>query len=114
GPVPYPLPGHEDRHLQVEREDHLFERAGVMMPEQVVDESAVFAHRLRAFTVGDPGRLHYAGVAAEVIDEANEAVIENGDGLIDEGIGCWDGDARHARWYPTRRAGTNAALWHQR
>ena len=97
GAVPDPLARDEDRHLDVEREDDLLEGARVLVAHQVVDERAVLADRLRPLAVRHPGGLHDACIASEVVDEAHEALVEDGDGLVEHGVGFWDPDASHGR-----------------
>ncbi len=95
GAVADPLAGHEDRHLDVEGEDHLLEGAGVTVPEQVVDERPVFADGFGPVAVRDAGGLDDAGVAAEVVDEAHEAVVEDLKLLVEQRFGFGDCDVGH-------------------
>ncbi len=97
GTVADPLTRHEDRHLHVEGEDHLLERAGVAVAQQVVDEGSILAHGLGALPVRYPRRLDDARVPSEVVDEPHEAVVENGEGLVQQGVRIGDRDPRHAR-----------------
>ena len=59
---------------------------------QVADEAGVVAGGLRAGAVGDAGGLDDGGVVAHVVDDADETVVEDGDGLAEAGL------ERRGRW----------------
>ena len=83
GAVPDPLPGDEDRQLHVQLELAHLERARVPVAHQVVDQAAVVADLLGAAAVGHPRRLHDRGVVAHVVDDADEAVVEDRERLVE-------------------------------
>ena len=97
GPVTDPLPGDEDRQFDVELDLAHLERCGVPVPHQVADQSFVVADRFRALAVGDPGRLHHGRVVPHVVDHADEAVVEHGQRLEQEGLHRRDGRAQGRR-----------------
>ena len=83
-PVPDPLPGDEDRQLHVQLDLAHLEGRGVPVAHQVVDQAAVVADLLGAAAVGDPRRLHDGGVVAHIVDDADEAVVEHRDRLVEQ------------------------------
>ena len=58
-------------------QDDLLERAGVLVPHQIIDQRPVLAHVAGPLTVGNPRRLHDPGVPAEVVDESHEPLVEH-------------------------------------
>ena len=50
------------------------------MAEQVTDEPTILRGLPRALPVGNAGCLHDRPVIAHIVDDANEAIIENGEG----------------------------------
>jgi hypothetical protein len=78
-PVPDPLPGHEDRHADVELELHHLAGRGVPVAPQVADQAAGLAHLAGAVAVADPGGALDVLVAAHVVDQRHEAVVEDGE-----------------------------------
>ena len=51
------------------------------------------AHLFSAFAVGNAGGLDDCAVVAHVIDKADEAVVEEFDGLVEDFFQRWDGGA---------------------
>ena len=74
-----PLPRDEDRQLHVELDLAHLERRGVRVAQQIVDEPGVIAALLGAFSVGDACGLYDRRVVAHVVDDADEAMIEDRD-----------------------------------
>jgi len=68
----------------------------VGVPQQVVDQGGVLADGFGAVAVADARGLHDAGVPAEVVHEAHEAVVEDVESFAQEGVGGGDGRAFHA------------------
>ena len=56
-------------------------------PQEMVDEGRVLAVALRPLAVGDPGRLDDPLVPAEVVDETDEALVEDGELAIEQLFG---------------------------
>jgi hypothetical protein len=77
--VSNPLSRDEDGHFHVEGEDYLLEGRGVLVSQKIVDEPLVLPERLRSPAIGDARRLHNALVATHVVNQANEALVENGE-----------------------------------
>lgn len=94
--VAHPLSGHKDRHFAVEGQDHLLEGAGVLMPQQVVNQGSILSEALGAATVADPGGLDDSLVAPHVVHQADEAFVEKGNLLVNQRFGFGDEDAGHA------------------
>jgi hypothetical protein len=49
----------------------------VAVAKEVPDESAVFVHALGSRAVGHAGCLNYGGVRSHVIDNPNEAIVQD-------------------------------------
>ena len=79
GAVADPLPGHEDRELHVQLDLAHLEGGRVMVAHQVADQAGVVAGGPGAGAVGDAGGLHDGGVVAHVVDDPDEAVVEDRD-----------------------------------
>ena len=62
-----------------------------------MDEPPVLPHRLRALAVAHPRRRHDPLVAAHVVHQPDEALVENGKLLIEEGFGGFDDGAGHGK-----------------
>src|SRR5689334_4104466 len=89
--MPYPLPRDEDRHAAMELElDHLARRR-VAMAAQVPDEPPRLARPSRPVAVRDARGALDVLVGAHVVDERDEAVIEDrevaAEDLLGGGIG---------------------------
>ena len=69
------------------------ERRRVAVPEEVADQGAVLGGLLGAVAVGDPGGLDDGGVASHVVDDADEPVMEHGEGTAEDFVQGWNGDA---------------------
>ena len=70
-----PLPPDEQRTVHAEGEDHMFERAGVTVFDQVVQKPDVaLVHRLLELAEGDPGGVDDRRLRAEVIDQADPSL----------------------------------------
>ena len=50
---------------------------------EIADQPLVVAHRLGALTVGYAGGLHDRGIVTHVVDYPDEAVVEDGENLIE-------------------------------
>ena len=77
GAVTDPLPGDEDRELDVELDLAHLKRRTVAVAHQVADEPTVVAQLGGAAPVRHPRRLHDGTVVAHVVNDADEAVIEH-------------------------------------
>ena len=64
---------HADMQLQLA---HL-QRRGVMVPQQVANQSPVLVDLLRAPAVRHPRRLHDRMIVTHVIDQSDKAVVEH-------------------------------------
>ena len=78
-----PLARHEDRQLHVVLDLAHLERRRVAMPHEIVDETAILADLLGAAAVAHPRGLHHGGIVAHVVDDADEAVIEHRQRLVE-------------------------------
>ena len=81
GAVTDPLARHEDGQLDVVLDLAHFEGRRVAVAHEVVDQPGVVAGLARALAVRNAGRLDHRRVVAHVIDDADEAVVEDGDRL---------------------------------
>src|SRR5262249_61150256 len=79
GPMPHPLPGDEDRHRAVELELHHLARCRMPMTAEVADEPAGLARAACPVAVRHAGGPLDVLVGAHVVDEGDEAVVENGE-----------------------------------
>ncbi len=93
GPVPDPLAGHEDGHADVELELHHLAGRGVLVAPQVADEAAGLADLAGAVAVADAGGALDVLVAAHVVDQGDEAVVEDGEVAAEDLLGGGDGGA---------------------
>ena len=84
GAVAEPLPGDEDRRLDVELELAHLEWRGVAVAQEIADQRPVLPHLARACAVGNPRRLHDGRVVAHVVDHPDEAVIEHVEALVED------------------------------
>jgi hypothetical protein len=84
GAVADPLPRHEDRQLHMVLDLAHLERRRVAVPHQIVDEAAILADLPGAAAVADPRGLHHGGIVAHVVDDADEAVIQHRQGLVED------------------------------
>ena len=84
GAVADPLPRDEDRQFDVVLDLAHLERRRVAVPHQIVDQAAILADPLGAAAVGDARRLHDRGVVAHVVDDADEAVVEHRQRLVED------------------------------
>ena len=73
--MPHPLAGDENRHLGVEGELNLLERARVPVFHQIVDEAAVLAVSFGALSIADSGGLNDPLVATHVVHQAHKSLI---------------------------------------
>jgi hypothetical protein len=78
-----PLSRHENRQLHMVLDLAHLERRRVTMPHEIVDETAILADLLGAAAVAHPCGLHHGGIVAHVVDDADEAVIEHGQRLVE-------------------------------
>ncbi len=92
-PVPDPLPRHEDGHADVELELHHLAGRGVLVAAEVADEAPGLAHLPGPVAVADPGRPLDVLVAAHVVDQRHEAVVEDGEVAAEDLLGRGDGGA---------------------
>ena len=67
----------------------------MIVPHEVVDEHLVLANGLGALAVRDTGGGNDAFVAAHVIHESNESLVEDGKFLVEQGFGCGRVDVGH-------------------
>ena len=49
---------------------------------EIADQPLVVAHRLGTLAVGHAGGLHDRGIVAHVVDHPDEAVVEDGENLV--------------------------------
>ncbi len=86
--VPYPLPPgiHGNPHVQLDLA-HL-KRGGVAVTHQVTDQPPILMHLLGALPIRDPRRLHHRVIISHVVDHPDEAVVQNGEGLSQDGLHC--------------------------
>ncbi len=56
------------------------EGSGVLVPQEVADEAAVLADLLRPFAVGDARSLDHGLIAAHVVHDPDEAVVQHLEG----------------------------------
>ena len=103
--MPDPLPGDENRQFDVKLDLAHLERGGVPVAHQVADQSGILLYPLGAAAIGDPGRLHDGVVISHVVDDADEAVIEDRNGLIQQGLERRHGGPSGGRGCGLRRAG---------
>ena len=61
------------------------------VPHQIVDEALVVAGAFGSAPVGDAGGLHDGGIVPHIVHDADEAVIEDGEGLIENVLDGGDG-----------------------
>ena len=61
-----------------------FERRGMPVAQEVIDETRVGTKRSRAFAIGDARRLDDGGITAHVVDDPHEPVIENRESLVED------------------------------
>src|SRR5690606_35819753 len=78
GAMPNPLARHENWQLDVELDLTHFEGGRVAMAEEVTDQAAILLYPLGSTAVGDASRLHNGRVIAHIVDNADKAVIQNG------------------------------------
>ena len=71
------------------------------MTHEIVDQTAILRDLARAPAVGDAGGLHHRPVVAHIVDDADEAVVEHRNRLIENLL-----ERRHAR--PARLAQAGA------
>src|SRR2546423_6236921 len=79
-----PLTSNEDWQFHMELELAHLERRGVAVAHQVVDQSGVLADLLRARAVRHPRGLDDRGIVTHVVDDPDEPMVEDRDGLIEE------------------------------
>lgn len=77
GAVADPLAGDEDGQFDVELDLAHLERGGVPVAHEVADQALIVLDMFGAGAVGDAGGLHDGGVVAHVVDDADEAVVED-------------------------------------
>ena len=82
--VPDPLARHEDRQLHVQLDRAHLERRGVPVAHQIADQPAILADPPGAAAVGDARGLNHGGVVAHVVDDADEAMVEDRDGPVEQ------------------------------
>src|SRR5690625_1307029 len=87
-----PLAGDENRQLDVKLYLAHLEGRRMAMAHQVADQPAVFLHPLGASAVGDASRLDDRCIVTHVVDDANEAMIENRQRRVEDFL-----QRRHAR-----------------
>ncbi len=109
GAMADPLARHEDRQLHVVLDLAHLERRRVTVPHEIVDEAAILADLLGAAAVAHPRGLHDGGIVAHVVDDADEAVIEHGQRLVEDFLQR-RGDGRRVGWAPAR-AWSISACW---
>ena len=78
GAVTDPLAGDEDGEFDVELDLAHLEGRRVPVAHEVADQALVIGDGLGALAIADAGGLGDGGVVAHVVDDADEAVIENG------------------------------------
>jgi hypothetical protein len=66
------------------------ERRRVRVPQQIPDEPAVLVHFLGAGAIRHPRRLHDRPVVSHVIDNPDEAVVEDRERHAENGVQCFD------------------------
>src|SRR5688500_10214987 len=91
--MPDPLPRHEHRHRAVELEPHHLARRGVPVPAEVADQAARLRRLPRAVAVGNARRALDRVVASHVVDQRDEAVVEDGEIAAQDLLGGGDGRA---------------------
>ena len=89
-----PLPGHEDRQLDVQLDLAHFKRSCVVVAHQVAYQRPVGGAYLGPPSVGYPGCLHNGPVVAHVIDDSHESVVEPGDRGVEYFFERRDGGAQ--------------------
>ena len=89
-----PLPGHEDRQLDVQLDLAHFKRSRVVVAHQVAYQHPVGGAYLGPPAVGYPGCLDNGPVVAHVIDDSDESVVEPGDWGVEYFFECRDGGAQ--------------------
>ncbi len=77
GAMADPLPGDEDRQLDMVFDLAHLERRGVPVAQQVVDKTRIVGNFLCALAVGHSGRLHDRCIVSHVVDHPDKAVIQN-------------------------------------
>ena len=92
--VPDPLPGYEDRQLDVQLDLAHFKRSRVVVAHQVAYQRPVGGAYLGPPSVGYPGCLHDGAVVAHVIDDSHESVVEPGDRGVEYFFERRDGGAQ--------------------
>ena len=93
--VPDHLGEDEERQLHVEDQRDLLEGARVRVAHEVVDQPLVLADGLGAGAVADAGGLDDAGVAAHVVDQAHEALVQHRKLLVEDRLGLGNDNTSH-------------------
>jgi hypothetical protein len=93
GAVADPLARDEDRQLDVQLDLAHLERRRVPVAHQVADQAGVVARGLRARAVADARGLDDRAIVAHVVDDADEAVVEHRDRLVQERLDARRGGA---------------------
>jgi hypothetical protein len=60
------------------------ERGRMPMAHQIADQRLVLADLLGAAAIGDAGRLDHRIIVAHIVDDADKAVIEHRDRLVED------------------------------
>ena len=71
----------------MEGEDDLLEGRGVVVAHEIVDQALVLTVALRPLAVADAGALDDPLVAAKIVDEADEALVQNREALVEDPLG---------------------------
>jgi hypothetical protein len=82
----------------------------VTMSQQVSNQSSIFVDLFRSFAIRDARSLNYSSVAAHVVDNSHEAIIEHREAMSEDGVQCgrawskqWGVGRRHAETIYDRR-----------
>lgn len=60
------------------------------IPDKIVNQRSIFLSRLGSIPVRDARRLHYGGIIAHVIDDADEPQVENSEVIADDSVYFWN------------------------
>ena len=82
--VPDPLARDEDRQFTMILDLAHLKRRGMTMAHEIADKAAVFAQPASATPIRDAGGLYHRRIITHVVDDPNEAVVEDRDGLVED------------------------------
>ena len=69
------------------------EGCGVVVPHQISNQATILVDLLGSLAVGHPGRLHDGSVRTHVVDQSDEAVIEDPKGNSQNFVQRWNVEA---------------------